>query len=102
MAKCMKCRAARGTHYITGKTVCQECYDILAATPDGLADMARRAKKSAARDEIAAAEAARKAALTEDERMRESDRESAKIKAQNAGQGKYVPYDDPARIRRAD
>jgi len=30
------------------------------------------------------------------------DRETEQIRVQNARQGKYTPYDDPARIRRED
>lgn len=98
----MMCKEARGTHFLCGKTVCQACYDVLAGTPQGAKAIAKRTTQAAERAEIARTEAAKKAALTESERKAEDDRETAKILAQNARQGKYVPYDDPSRIRRAD
>ncbi|MCK9566677.1 MAG: hypothetical protein M0Q43_11590 [Methanothrix sp.] len=98
MAKCMMCKKAPGTHFLCCKTVCQACYDVLAGTPEGVKEIAKRASVREAQAAKTAAEAARQADLTDEER----DRESAAIKRQNANQGKYVPYDDPARIRRAD
>lgn len=85
--KCMICKEARGTHMICSKTVCKGCYDILAATPDGQSEIARRKKGAAERDNIARAEAARKAALSSVERKAEDDRETAAIKRHNARLG---------------
>ena len=84
MAKCQQCKTARATHMIDCKSVCEACYQIIAATPEGQAELASRQKKTAKRDAITAAEAARKAALSEEERKAEDDLATTQIKRQNA------------------
>ncbi|MDD3906419.1 MAG: hypothetical protein PHS46_07875 [Candidatus Omnitrophica bacterium] len=75
----------------------------MAATPDGMKEIARRQREAASRATQQDAEAARKAALTEEERKAESDRESEKLKRRNARLGKWDGKESESdRIRRAD
>ena len=90
----MNCHKARATHHICSKSVCEDCFNLLAGTPEGMkereVDLAQRAKRTA----LAKTEEERVAALSDEERKAESDAESEKIKRQNATQDKYRSAED--------
>ena len=87
--KCMNCHKVRATHHILYKSVCEDCFNLLAATLEGMKERAFDAEQRAKRAATTKIEEDRVAALSGEERKAESDAESEKIKRQNAAQDKY-------------
>jgi len=90
----MNCHKVRATHHICSKSVCEDCFNILAATPEGMKEREFDAEQRAKRADTTKIEEERVAALSNEERTAESDAESEKIKRQNAAQDKYRSAED--------